>query len=270
MKLTRHATPNGPRWALDQHYLPTDFSLDQWLKLDLKTALEQLKTLPLAESAVDAILAPIEDCHEVWASGVTYLRSRDAREAESSVADVYQRVYEAERPELFFKANGTRVLGSEAGMRLRKDSSWDVPEPELTLIINSSGEIVGYTAGNDLSSRSIEGENPLYLPQAKCFDGCCSLGTSIEIVSAAEMADLAVELNILRDGSAVFSDKTLTSNMKRSFPELVSFLFRELTFPCGVVLMTGTGIVPDETFTLQQGDQMNIRIGNVELTNSIS
>ncbi|MCB1641937.1 MAG: fumarylacetoacetate hydrolase family protein, partial [Xanthomonadales bacterium] len=182
--LTRHATDSGPRWAVDGRYLPTDFRLSQLLRqraADLPAALAQL---PRSEPAQDPLLAPLEPEHEVWASGVTYLSSRMAREAESSSKDVYQKVYAAERPELFFKACGWRVVGHGERIRIRADSAWNVPEPELTLVLNRHGEIVGYTVGNDVSSRSIEGENPLYLPQAKVYDGSCALGPAIRLCGA--------------------------------------------------------------------------------------
>src|SRR5688572_28853431 len=180
MLLTRHSTRTGPRWAADGSWLPAGFSLSQWLALPAHAALAELERLALEGHAEGPLLAPLEPEHEVWASGVTYLRSRQAREAESSVADVYERVYAAERPELFFKSLGFRVRGMGQPIRVRADSRWNVPEPELTLLLNAHGEILGYTAGNDVSSRDIEGENPLYLPQAKVFNGSCALGPGLQ------------------------------------------------------------------------------------------
>ncbi len=273
MKFTRHETPDGPRWALDGNFLPADFNLSALLSLrryEIPKALEAASA-GSATMADGAALAPLEALMEVWACGVTYLRSRDAREAESSVGDIYQRVYEAERPEIFYKAIGWRVRGSGKNLRIRSDSSWNVPEPELTLILNCFGEIIGYTAGNDLSSRSIEGENPLYLPQAKCFDGCCALGPEIYLVDEEEhLLNLPVSLQIQRGADTVFFGETSTGRMKRSFSELVNFLFREMSFPQGVALMTGTGIVPDDSFTLQHGDRIEIRVGDVRLVNDIT
>ncbi len=176
MYLTRHHTTGGPRWALDGRYLPAAFSLDLVLELPAEAVGALLAALPVAEPARDPLLAPIEPGVEVWAAGVTYLRSRDARKEESSVADVYQKVYDADRPEIFFKSSGWRVAANGGPVRIRADSAWNVPEPEMVLVINRLGEIVGYTAGNDMSSRDIEGENPLYLPQAKIYNGSCRAG----------------------------------------------------------------------------------------------
>jgi 2-dehydro-3-deoxy-D-arabinonate dehydratase len=216
------------------------------------------------------LVAPIDPYLEVWASGVTYLRSRVERESESTVADVYAKVYEAERPELFFKTLGWRAAGPDSEIRIRRDSSWNVPEPELTLVINAFAEIVGYTIGNDVSSRSIEGENPLYLPQAKSYDGSCALGPEIVVMNAEGMKSLNISLRIRRDGKEIFQDETSISQMKRQLPELVEFLVREMTFPNGAFLMTGTGIVPSHPFTLEVNDIVQIRIGELLLTNIVS
>ncbi len=217
-----------------------------------------------------AMLAPIDAHHEVWASGVTYLRSRVERESESSAADVYAKVYEADRPELFFKALGWRVVGPGQRIRIRKDSEWNVPEPELTLVINAHREIVGYTIGNDVSSRSIEGENPLYLPQAKSYDGSCAIGPGIVLASLEEIEQLTISLTISRNGEEVFTGETAISQMKRKLPELVEYLTREMSFPDGVLLMTGTGIVPSYPFTLEVGDVVTIKIGELTLTNPVT
>jgi 2-dehydro-3-deoxy-D-arabinonate dehydratase len=214
-------------------------------------------------------LAPIERTQEVWASGVTYLRSRDAREAESETGDIYTRVYVAERPELFMKATGWRVRGPQDAIRVRPDSTWSVPEPELTLLINRYGEIVGYTAGNDVSSRSIEGANPLYLPQAKVYNGSCALGPGIQLATADEMRELPITLEIRRGAELVFSGDTNTSQMKRSFEDLAGYLVRELEFPQGVLLMTGTGIVPPDDFSLQPGDTVKVGVGALLLENRV-
>lgn len=219
------------------------------------------------EETIGDALPPIEQTQEVWASGVTYLRSRVEREAESTVADVYAKVYEAERPEIFFKAVGWRVSGPWDKIRIRKDSDWNVPEPELTLVINRCGQIVGYTVGNDVSSRSIEGENPLYLPQAKCYDGSCALGPGIVLVE--DPGDVAINLLITRDGKEVFNGDARTSQMKRTFPELAEYLTREMSFPAGVFLMTGTGIVPGDGFTLQPDDVVKITVGELTLENVV-
>ncbi|MGQ9814039.1 MAG: fumarylacetoacetate hydrolase family protein [Candidatus Roseilinea sp.] len=224
-----------------------------------------LRTLPGTEKAEDTLAAPIENDQEVWACGVTYLRSRDARKAESQVGDVYQMVYEAERPEIFFKSIGWRVAGYGEPVRIRADSAWNVPEPELTLVVNRWQEIIGFTLGNDMSSRSIEGENPLYLPQAKIYNGACALGPGIVIADPHEIRDLPIRLEILRDGAPAFQGETSLQNMKRSYEELARYLFQEMDFPEGVFLMTDAGIVPPESFTLQAGDI--VRIQTVTHTN---
>ena len=267
--LTRHATAEGPRWALDGHYLPPDFTLGDWLAWPQADAQARLAALPRGGVADAPLLAPIEDTQEAWASGVTYLSSRMAREAESQSADVYQKVYAAERPELFFKAPGWRVRGPGDGIRIRADSHWNVPEPELVLLIDASGAIRGCTAGNDVSSRSIEGENPLYLPQAKVYDGACAIGPSIRLCGADALRDLPISLGIARDGARVFAGATRTSQIKRSLEELAGYLCRELSFPHGAFLFTGTGVVPGEDFTLQAGDVVRIDIDGLVLENTV-
>jgi 2-dehydro-3-deoxy-D-arabinonate dehydratase len=270
MFLTRHLTPHGTVWAADGKLLPAGVTLAGLLSLPaaaMQTALEAMSTG--AAAAGDSV-TPVEPDMEVWGSGVTYLRSREARKAESATADVYQKVYEAERPELFFKSAGWRVVGSGGQVRIRKDTKWNVPEPELTLVINAAGEIVGYTVGNDMSSRDIEGENPLYLPQAKTYDGSCAVGPGIALAAAGSLTDLTITMQIERDGQVAFSGDTATSNMKRTFPEIAGYLCRELSFPKGVFLMTGTGIVPPDHFTLAAGDIITIAIGGATLTNTVA
>jgi len=211
------------------------------------------------------VLAPIGS-QEVWASGVTYLRSREARMEESKGAgggDFYARVYEAERPELFFKAPAYRVVGSGEKVRIRKDSKWNVPEPELTLFICSKGTIEGYTIGNDMSSRDIEGENPLYLPQAKSYDGSAAIGPCLYVSEKPSASDALINIAIQRSGIVVFINEISINRMKRKHTELVEYLFREVTFPYGTYLMTGTGIVPPDTFTLQSGDVVKISIDHI-------
>lgn len=207
-------------------------------------------------------LAPIGR-QEVWAAGVTYYRSRTARIEESKSAgggDFYDRVYQADRPELFFKATPHRVAGPGERVRIRSDSKWNVPEPELTLAINSLGEIIGYTIGNDMSSRDIEGENPLYLPQAKVYDDCCGLGPGILLGGKPLDPTTGIELEILRDGDSVFRGRTDLSNLKRRPEELIEYLFRDNSFPYGCFLLTGTGIVPPDEFTLEPDDEIRITI----------
>ena len=217
------------------------------------------------------ILPPLQS-QEIWASGVTYYRSRSARMEESQDGgDVYDRVYSAERPELFFKANIARTVGHLAEVYIRKDSKWDVPEPELTLFVNTKGEIQGYTVGNDMSSRSIEGENPLYLPQAKVYEKCAGLGPCIYVPENGIDPQSKIKLQILRDNQLAFEEEIGIDQMKRKHTELVSFLFRECDFPYGCFLMTGTGIVPPNEFTLQVKDQVNISIEGIgTLTNFIA
>lgn len=209
--------------------------------------------------------APVQS-QEIWASGVTYFNSKLGREEESKKTgggQYYANVYVADRPELFFKATAHRTVGSGGQVAIRKDSTWDVPEPELTLVITSSGKIVGYTVGNDMSSRSIEGENPLYLPQAKTYDACASVGPGILVMEGDFPEDSGIHLNILRNGKKVFEGNTTVSQMKRKPKELVSYLYRECTFPHGSFLMTGTGIVPTNEFTLQKGDEIQITIDHI-------
>jgi len=268
--LTRHTTAEGPRWALDGHYLPRDFSLSAWLAQPAAAAQAQLAALERGAAADGALLAPIEDAQEAWASGVTYLSSRMAREAESQSADVYQKVYGAARPELFFKACGWRTRGHGQDIRVRADSDWNVPEPELVLVLDSAGGIRGYATGNDVSSRSIEGENPLYLPQAKVYDGACAIGPGIRLCNADALRDLAIALTIRRGGEVVFAGETRTSQIKRTLEELAGYLLRELSLPHGAFLFTGTGIVPDETFTLKTGDVVRIDIDGLVLENPVA
>lgn len=219
----------------------------------------------LKKTIESELLTPIGN-QEVWASGVTYLRSREARMEESKDAgggDFYARVYEADRPELFFKAPAYRVVGSGDNVRIRKDSKWNVPEPELTLFICSTGTIEGYTVGNDMSSRDIEGENPLYLPQAKSYDGSTAIGPCLFVAEKPITPDAAISITIHRKGETVFSNEISINRMKRKHTELVEYLFREVTFPYGTYLMTGTGIVPPDSFTLQSGDVIKITIENI-------
>jgi 2-dehydro-3-deoxy-D-arabinonate dehydratase len=270
MYLTKHDYLRNARWALDGRLLPINFNLKLLLELPIDAIAKFLNSIPLEENANDKLLAPIESEMEVWACGVTYARSRDAREDETAVKDIYQKVYEAERPELFYKALGWRTVGHQGSIRIRKDTSWNVPEPELTMVINRFGEIVGYCVGNDVSSRDIEGENPLYLPQAKCYNGSCAIGPGILIRNANDLRDIPIILEIIRDNKKIFEGNTRTSQLKRSLEELVSFLFRELIFPSGVFVMTGTGIVPSGNFTLCKGDLVRIKIDTITLENVVN
>lgn len=217
-------------------------------------------------------LAPIES-QEVWAAGVTYLRSRDARMDESKDAGggtFYDRVYAADRPEIFFKATPHRCAGPGGKVRLRADSKWNVPEPEVALAINRHGSIFGYTIGNDMSSRDIEGENPLYLPQAKVYRGCCALGPGL-VVRDPLPSSTAIRIEILRGGSTAFAGQTALDQMKRTFPELAGWLCREDEFPNGCYLLTGTGVIPPNDFTLASGDTIRIRVDGLGmLENSVA
>jgi 2-dehydro-3-deoxy-D-arabinonate dehydratase len=208
------------------------------------------------------VLPPI-GTQEVWAAGVTYFRSRTARMEESKDAGggtFYDRVYEADRPELFFKAAAWRVRGPRAGIRIRRDAKWNVPEPELALCVNSRGEIVGYTIGNDVSSRDIEGENPLYLPQAKVYDGSCALGPGLYVTKDPLPPETGIAIRITRGHDIVFQGETTLAQMRRKPEELVEYLYRETSFPMGAILLTGTGVVPPDDFTLRAGDRVEITI----------
>ena len=219
-------------------------------------------TQPVTEAVPQNLLAPIGS-QEVWAAGVTYFRSRNARMEESKSAgggDFYDRVYHAERPELFFKASPHRVVGPNAKVAIRDDASWSVPEPELVLYVSPGGKISGYTIGNDMSSRDIEGENPLYLPQAKVYDRSCALGPCLLVANELLPASTEISIDIQRRDESVFSGATRLSEMKRQPEELVEYLYRSSSFPRGCFLLTGTGIVPPDSFTLQPGDQISITI----------
>jgi 2-dehydro-3-deoxy-D-arabinonate dehydratase len=262
--------------AEGQQYHSASFSFDQlfsapdpltWLQGQIsgwtRVEPQDLSSIPW--------LAPVGS-QEIWAAGVTYFRSRTARmeEAEAAGGDVfYDKVYEAERPELFFKATPARARGHLAPIRIRQDSTWDVPEPELTLAINTQGKVFGFTIGNDVSSRSIEGENPLYLPQAKVYRGSLAMGPGLVVGNAVTPAT-SIRVEVQRNGESVFTGETAVSQIKRGFDELAEFLFRENEFPHGAYLLTGTGIVPDSAFTLQSGDRVSIAIDGLgELVNTV-
>lgn len=235
-------------------------SIQPWVQEAAKLELARVELLP-----------PI-DQQEVWAAGVTYVRSKAARMEESeSAASCYDRVYVSPRPELFLKATPHRVVGHGQPIRIRYDATWNVPEPELTLVLNARLQLVGFTIGNDMSSRDIEGENPLYLPQAKVYDSCCGLGPWITLRDAMPPDDqIGIQLRVLRDGSVAFAGETSSSQLARTFDELIHWLTRENSFPHGAFLMTGTGIVPDSDFTLQPGDSVEITMDGIgTLQNSV-
>ncbi len=217
------------------------------------------------------VLAPIGS-QEVWAAGVTYFRSRTARMEESKTTggdSFYDRVYHAERPELFFKSMPHRVVGTGSPVRIRADATWSVPEPELALVLSPQGKITGYTIGNDMSSRDIEGENPLYLPQAKVYDGSCALGPCVLLAEGTLRKDTGISIHIERSGSRIFTGQTTLAELKRDPQELADYLFRELTFPQGAYLMTGTGVVPEDDFTLAHGDTVRISIEDIGILENI-
>ncbi len=267
MLLYRTSTGNFIQTPTAWHAVP-EKNWDALLEVvGLSAYLSQIaSTTPVVEApAPETILAPIVS-QEVWAAGVTYFRSRTARMEESKDAgggSFYDRVYAAERPEIFFKATPQRVAHPGQAMHLRSDSKWMVPEPELTLCINSRGDIIGYTVGNDLSCRDIEGENPLYLPQAKCFKLCAALGPAILIQNEPPAPTTRIHLQIDRAVAPAFEGETTVSQLKRTPAELAGFLFRDNTFPTGTFLMTGTGIVPGDEFTLQSGDVISITIDGI-------
>ncbi len=266
MKLYR--TAHGAFVEEDGSFYPV--AVKNWDELLSSTHLHAIARAAIAgeeAGSLDAstILAPIVS-QEVWAAGVTYYRSRSARIEESKDAgggDFYDRVYAAERPELFFKATGRRVVGPGQAVRIRSDAQWSVPEPELALLVDPGGSIVGYTVGNDMSSRDIEGENPLYLPQAKVYDGSCALGPCVLLSQEPLGPATGIHLEIGRQGKTVFSASTSLAELKRDPKELVRFLFRDNSFPQGVFLLTGTGIVPGDDFTLAAGDIIRIAIDGI-------
>ncbi|MFC4948298.1 fumarylacetoacetate hydrolase family protein [Pseudonocardia sp. GCM10023141] len=264
-------------WARDDAggwgALPAGTTLGALLALDADAFVERLGAV--ARTSADpgvTPVAPVDDDTEVWAAGVTYEISRQARMEESSEASVYEAVYDAARPELFFKSIGWRVQGPGAPIGVRADSTWDVPEPELGLVCNAAGAVVGYVVVNDVSSRSIEGENPLYLPQAKMYRGSCAVGPSIALAAAVpDPYRLAITAQILRGGAPLWRGATSTSRLHRTFDELVGYLYRAEVFPRGVVLATGTSAVPDNDVTLRPGDEVVIEIENVgTLSNTVA
>lgn len=253
-------------------FAPRDFSFDQLFRESDPTQWLRERLSESGEGRISGGLNPPIETQEVWAAGVTYLRSRQARMEESQrEADVYDRVYEADRPELFFKATPHRVVGHGGEVRIRADSRWNVPEAELALAINREGRIFGYSIGNDMSSRSIEGDNPLYLPQAKIYDGSCALGPCLLIADGPLLPSTEIAIRITRSDAEVFRGSTKLSQMKRTPEELVEYLYRENSFPNGCYLLTGTGIVPDREFTLAPGDEIEITIEPIgTLTNRVS
>lgn len=252
----------------EQHYLIADQSWDALLSRDdLPEFLAEFvaRGQSFGRFHEGDVLAPIEG-QEVWAAGVTYYRSRGARMEESKDAgggNFYDRVYSAERPELFFKSTASRTVGTGGMVRIRVDAKWSVPEPELTLVVSPGGRIVGYTIGNDMSSRDIEGENPLYLPQAKVYRGSSALGPGVLVTGDPLAQSTEIVLEIFRNDRIEFEGSVALTELKRDPKKLVEYLFRDNSFPAGVFLMTGTGIVPPNSFTLQSGDRVKITIGPI-------
>lgn len=269
-----YKTKNGIVMEKEDKFYQINENWDSFINDDdLFQKLNQLSLPETNSSSINELLPPIGSQQELWACGVTYLRSKVGRQEESKAsggADFYAKVYEAERPEVFFKSNPHRIVGNNGFVRIRKDSTWDVPEPELTLVVTSSAKIIGYTIGNDMSSRSIEGENPLYLPQAKTYDGCAALGPCIYVTDKPLDTNTTISVVINREGKNVFENSIAISQIKRSFEELVSFVIRECSFPFGCLIMTGTGIVPGNDFTLKSKDEIRITIDGIgELVNTV-
>lgn len=264
------ATPDDTNF----HRLPLDSWDDLVTHVNPHSLAEDAFSTPSVPAPLPGqVLAPVGS-QEVWAAGVTYFRSRSARIEESKDAGggtFYDRVYAAARPELFFKAAARRVVGPHAPVRIRSDAHWSVPEPELTLLLSPAGDILGYTIGNDMSSRDIEGENPLYLPQAKVYDGSCALGPCVLLATALLPKTTSIFLTISRDRQPVFTGETTLAELKREPRELASYLFRDSTYPTGAYLLTGTGIVPPDSFTLAQHDRIDIAIDGIGmLTNTVA
>jgi 2-dehydro-3-deoxy-D-arabinonate dehydratase len=273
MKLYRTRTGNYVEEA-GSYFLIPELSWDEIvIQSDLEAFCKSITATTASPAPSDADILPPIQSQEVWAAGVTYYRSRSARIEESKDAgggSFYDRVYSAERPEIFFKATGPRVVGPNDSVHIRSDASWSVPEPEMTLLIQPTGKIVGYTIGNDMSSRDIEGENPLYLPQAKMYDRSCALGPCVLLLSEPIPLQTDIDIQILRDGKEEFSGSVKLTELKRDPMLLVSYLFRDNSFPLGCFLMTGTGVVPPDSFTLQKGDQISITIAPIgTLTNIV-
>jgi 2-dehydro-3-deoxy-D-arabinonate dehydratase len=277
--LLRYAAPSGPLIGLAREGRLIDLSsasgfdsISAWLSLPDPVGacrhaaeIQSPLSMTLAELEESGRLLPPIDRQEVWAAGVTYLRSKVARMEESKEGgSFYDKVYDAERPELFFKATPSRVVGPGGRVRIRTDSQWNVPEPELTLVIAPSGKLIGYTLGNDMSSRDIEGANPLYLPQAKLYREACALGPVILLEEEPrEHREFSLQMQITRNGESVFTGEASTGRMKRRFAELIDYLMRDNLFPDGAFMLTGTGIIPPDEFTLEAGDQ--IEIGSPEI-----
>ena len=276
MEIVRYVEPGAAEARVglrqDGRVAPVGFdSVAALLREPVATLREKLGPAgPEVDAAEVTFLPPVDGRTEVWAAGVTYERSRTGRVEESSAATIYEKVYDAVRPEIFLKSVAWRLVTDGEPVALRADSELDVPEPELAVVANSAGEIVGYTVCNDMSSRSIEGENPLYLPQAKIYSGACSVATGIRPAWEVDTSDLAITMRVMRDGEVAYDGETSTARLHRTLEELVATLFEPTDFPDGAVLSTGTGIVPEMSFSLAEGDVVEIEIAQVgTLTNPV-
>jgi 2-dehydro-3-deoxy-D-arabinonate dehydratase len=270
-QLVRLDIDGETRWAVRSQAgdAPLRVGLDNLLGLSLEKAQAVVESAGAATDLGGTLLPPVES-QEIWGAGVTYERSRDGRIEESTEAGVYDRIYVARRPEVFFKATAQRVVGDGHPVGIRADSPWNAPEPELGLVLNTAGEIFGYVVGDDVSSRSIEGENPLYLPQAKVYDRSCALGPGIVPAWAAPALPFDIACHVQRGDEVAFQGSTSTASITRRFEDLAAWLMAALTFPVGAVLLTGTGIVPDESFSLRAGDIVTIDIPGIgTLTNPV-
>ncbi|MEQ8219321.1 MAG: fumarylacetoacetate hydrolase family protein [Arenibacter sp.] len=274
-----YKTNQGVLIENDHKFYLTDKEWDSFIADDAiydntLSLISRLDPIENSAAILNGSLLPPVGRQEIWASGVTYYKSREARIEESKDAgggDFYDRVYNAERPELFFKSTASRAVGHKQDVRIRKDSKWNVPEPELTLVITPNAKIIGYTIGNDMSSRDIEGENPLYLPQAKSYDGAAAVGPCIWLSKEPISMDANIKIQIVRKGNTVFEGETEVGQMKRKLTDLVHYLYREMSFPFGSLLMTGTGVVPPDSFTLDHGDVVNITIDSIgTLSNTVA
>ena len=271
LQLVRLDIGGEARWAVrtPDGDTPLGLGLDDLLRLPLNEARAALELTGSGADLGGTLLPPV-DSQEVWGAGVTYERSRIGRIEESIEGGVYDRIYVARRPEVFFKATAQRVVGDGEPIGVRADSPWNAPEPELGLVLNATGEVFGYVVGDDVSSRSIEGENPLYLPQAKVYDRSCAIGPGIVPAWAAPPPPFDIALRVQRGDAVAFEASTSTASITRRFEDLAGWLMAALTFPVGVVLLTGTGIVPDESFTLQPADVVTIDIPGIgTLTNPV-
>ena len=271
VQLVRLDVEGSAHWAVrtENGHAALRVGLDNLLQMSLDEARAAVDFAGAAADLGDTLLPPV-DSQEVWAAGVTYERSRAGRVEESTEAGVYDRVYLARRPEVFFKATAQRVVGDQEPIGVRADSPWNAPEPELGLVLNANGEIFGYVVGNDVSSRTIEGENPLYLSQAKVYDRSCSLGPGIVPIWAAPELPFDIALRVQRGDAVAYEESTSTASITRPFEDLAAWLTAALTFRVGVILLTGTGIVPDQSFTLRAGDVVTVDIPGIgTLTNPV-